>query len=145
MHQAGGSQEPFETLPDRAQIDAVLLLLPELEQPGAGKGEIYRLPGSLPHELNSPAVDRLHTALGRNGFIQPFDWQAWGDRVREFMDNPALLDSADLETLCRLLTAHVRADRFIEGHLNQVVTDGHIQAILRRLAVIRREMSDEPD
>ena len=43
------------------------------------------------------------------------------------------LASADLLTLRKLLTTHIRADRFTEGHLES----GHITAILRQLKQIR--------
>jgi Family of unknown function (DUF6508) len=53
------------------------------------------------------------------------------------MQDPALLAQADLLTLRKLLTAHVRQDRFIEGHLAQMLENGHISAILRRLRELR--------
>jgi hypothetical protein len=43
--------------------------------------------------------------------------------------------------VCELLTAHVRGDRFVEGHLASVFESGHITAILRRLKQIREEMT----
>ena len=43
--------------------------------------------------------------------------------------------------VCELVTAHVRADRFVEGHLVSVFESGHITAILRRLKQIREEMT----
>jgi hypothetical protein len=36
---------------------------------------------------------------------------------------------------------HVRADRFVEGHLASVLESGHITAILRRLRGIREQMA----
>lgn len=42
-------------------------------------------------------------------------------------------------TLRKLLTAHVRADRFSEGHLASVLESRHITAMLRRLKRIREQ------
>jgi hypothetical protein len=42
-------------------------------------------------------------------------------------------------TLRKLLTTHVRADRFVEGHLAGVLESGHMLAILRRLKDIRQQ------
>jgi hypothetical protein len=41
----------------------------------------------------------------------------------------------------KLLTTHIRADRFIEGHLAGVLENGHIVAVLRRLRTIRDQMA----
>ena len=50
------------------------------------------------------------------------------------------LETADLTTLRKLLTTHVRADRFSEGHLAGVLQSGHIVAVLRRLRKIRDQL-----
>ena len=47
---------------------------------------------------------------------------------------------ADLLTLRRLLTTHVRADRFTEGHLAAELENGHICAILEQLEELRNEL-----
>jgi O-acetyl-ADP-ribose deacetylase len=56
------------------------------------------------------------------------------------MDDPKAIAGADLLTLRKLLTAHVRGDRFTEGHLAAVLEKGHILAILKRLEQIRAEL-----
>jgi len=53
-----------------------------------------------------------------------FDWIRW----RAEVSDPTALGGADL------LTFHVCADRFSEGHLMSAFEKGHITAILRRLA-----------
>lgn len=59
-----------------------------------------------------------------------FDWVRWRAKVSD----PTALGGADLLTLRKLLTFHVRADRFSEGHLISAFEKGHITTILRRLA-----------
>ena len=73
--------------------------------------------------------------------LTDFDWQAWQDEETAYEDHPEKVDSADLETLLRLLTTHLRADRFCEGHLLGMFESGHIVRFLRRL----KELEDEYD
>jgi hypothetical protein len=54
------------------------------------------------------------------------------------------LERADLLTVRRLITTHVRKDRFIGGHMVHMLESGHITAILRQLKEIRQQMGDLP-
>ena len=77
-------------------------------------------------------------ACGRNGWIKPYDWQAWvGEAVR--LQDEAALREADPETLGNLLTLHIRRDRFYEGHLANMIESGHVAAILGRMRELRGE------
>jgi hypothetical protein len=73
--------------------------------------------------------------LSSNGFIQPFDRMNWREG-EQLVDHPALLPRANLQTLRKLLTAHVRADRFTEGHLAGTFESGQMRMILERMAEI---------
>lgn len=84
----------------------------------------------------SPEVDRFVKVLYDDGWIVSFDWMHW-QRGKVLYDHPDRLARARTRTLRRLLTAHVPLDRFSEGHLATVLEDGHILAILRRLAELR--------
>lgn len=76
----------------------------------------------------------------KNRWIIDFDWPSWGDEARRY-EHEEILATADLETIRKLLTGHVRNDRFCEGHLLSVLESGLITAILRRLRVIREGMA----
>lgn len=80
----------------------------------------------------SEQVDDFIEMLYREGLIIDFDWPAWAPRAKFYMDHPEAVARAQLPTLVKLLTTHVRADRFSEGHLHTVFESGHIRAILRR-------------
>jgi hypothetical protein len=56
------------------------------------------------------------------------------------VSKPGALETANLLTLRKLLTVHVRKDRFVEGHLARMLECGHITAILRRLREVRAGM-----
>jgi|GEM_PF-287858 len=85
----------------------------------------------------SPEALNFYGALYRLGFIRRFDWTKWTDQAAKHVEEPARLDQAGLEDLCRLLTTHVRADRFNDGHLVEMFENGHLTAVLRRLRELR--------
>ena len=116
-------------------IRAVLEFLPVFEQSGFSAGEWISEEGVFPHFNYSEVVLRFEQALYNNGFIQPFNWSAWAEGVR-LVDNPALIERASLQTVRKLLTAHVRADRFSEGHLAHLFQTGKIVMLLKRVAAI---------
>jgi hypothetical protein len=68
-----------------------------------------------------------------SGLFIPFDWASWQDEAARMCSDPSLIQKADLETIRRLLTTHVRKERFCEGHLACVCESGHIVSVLKRL------------
>jgi hypothetical protein len=81
-------------------------------------------------------VSRFLDACYQNGFVVKFDWAAWEAKALEYMHEPALLQSADLAVLRRLLTWHVRQNRSHRDHLAGMIASGHALAILRRLKTL---------
>ena len=73
-------------------------------------------------------------------FIQEFDWTLWHDEAEKYQKYPELISGADLEIIIKLLTTHVRADRFCTGHLANMLDNGHLLQILQRLAEIKKEV-----
>ena len=61
--------------------------------------------------------------------LDDFDWMSW-DEGNRFIEDPKALDRADIADIEHLLTAHVRNDRFCEGHLGAMFDSGHMTAIL---------------
>ena len=90
----------------------------------------------LPFFVHSPDVKDFISGLYERGLIIRFDWGAWEPK-RNYFEKPELLANAPLIDCLKLLTSHVRADRFVEGHLASVLEDGHITDILRRMREIR--------
>ena len=87
----------------------------------------------MPYVDRSPALDRVHTALGGVGAIVPFDWPSWGGLARyRSADDVA---RATVAEAVRLVTALVRGDRFNEGLLLAAADDGRLAAAI---AVIRQ-------
>lgn len=67
-----------------------------------------------------------------SGFIVPFDWQAdIASRTKE-VESAAALQSMDADTFRRTVIAHVRMDRFVEGHLRKLARTGYLAAVVER-------------
>ncbi len=123
------------------QIDAVLKYLPIFEGGDFEPGEWLTREGCFPNFLYSPEVNDFIQTLYEQGIIYVFGWTSWKEEAERYQSDLNSLAGADLLTLRKLLAAHVRADRFVEGHLASVFESGHITAILRRLKQIRDKMA----
>jgi hypothetical protein len=93
----------------------------------------------LPFWNLSAWASEFHQAIYDAGWCVPFDWNSWHDEAFRYVNDPALLCNADLDVITKLLTTHVRADRFNDGHLADMAQRGHLKAILERI----RELRDE--
>ncbi len=80
----------------------------------------------------SNSVSKFLSTLYDEGFIYPFDWGGWNYGVK-LSRNPELLQKANLLTLRKIITAHIRQDRFCEGHLASVFKNGLVVCFLKRL------------
>jgi len=130
-------------------IDKVVSFIPALESIPASK--IARWPdhektadGTLVLSLEPeyhPTVRALMRSLRENRFVQPFDWPRWQSTAEKIFNEPHRLSKATLKTCVKLITLHVRKDRFVGGHFGEMVRRGHIAAILRRLAELRKSLA----
>jgi len=133
----------------KKNIDVVLKFLPIFQQKEFAPGEWAETHESKKGILSFPAynynekVDEFVETLYEEGFIIDFDWPRWQDQAGEFYSNPELLKTADMLTVQRLLTTHIRKERFCDGHLACMLRNGHISAILHRLKEIRKNMVDD--
>jgi hypothetical protein len=76
--------------------------------------------------------------LARHGIpFNPGDdvpgWPEWQDEAAAAMRDGAAFTCGDRQTLRRLLTVHVRKERFCEGHWDESVESGHVTALVRSL------------
>jgi hypothetical protein len=127
-------------------IDAILPFLEIFEKPGFKCGEWDQPESRESNEFimldyqYAPPVEEFVQALYDNDWVEKFDWKKWQDTAVQYVDSPNLLATSDAETIRKLLTTHVRKDRFCEGHVASMCENGHIVAVLRRLKEIRKEM-----
>ena len=88
----------------------------------------------------SSKVNEFEKALYDENILINFDWPKWQPEAKKMLDDESLIKSADIDTLRKLLTVHVRKERFCAGHLVSMIESGHILAILRRLREISLSM-----
>jgi hypothetical protein len=123
------------------QIDALLPFLDRFAAADFSAGSWNAPDGQLPWFSFSEVAADFQRALYDNGWVTPaFNWTAWQQSARRFVDSPRKIERADATTIQKLFTTHVRAERFCEGHLAAMFENGHIAALLRRLKAIREQM-----
>lgn len=83
--------------------------------------------------VESDGYGQFYKSLYDAGLVIQFDWMKWAAQAQEYVNRPELIDSADLDTICKLITTDVRTDRFCDNHLRTVIMNGHMSALLRRL------------
>lgn len=133
-----GIVDPRERPLTRDDFEAILRFLPAFKEPDVAFTEPLEPrpeePGVIVWDEPglSPLAAEFIAALHEHGWIVAFDWVKWdlGPRLDQHRE---LIAGARVETLRRLLTCHVRADRFTSGHLQYVFESGGFTAILQRL------------
>jgi hypothetical protein len=129
--------------PPRAGVEAVLAFLPIFEDPRFLPEVVVAEEEGWTLEQYTREVYEFERTLYRTGFIVRFDWSRWEHEAFRFYRDPSLLEAADCGVLRRLLTFHIRKNVICEGHLAGMLRGGQVQAILRRLAALLGETSDE--
>ena len=86
-----------------------------------------------------PVVRKFQQELSQRGFVYPFDWGEWEDEALRLHFEPGAMNQATFDDLRKLLTLHVRKDRFWTGHFAAALEEGWIIGILRRLKVIHEQ------
>lgn len=144
-HREAEDQGLFQPQPPAEELDwaPALAWLPTLETSDFSQGSDLELAvgdggvSTISAGVWSDLVGELTRTLYETNVVAGFDWPAWmQERGRMLRDDPAQLDAASLEDCRRLLTAAVRADRFVWGGLFTAIADGQILAILRRVATL---------
>lgn len=88
--------------------------------------------------IYSSKVQDFITALYKNNLAQGYNWPEWP--AERYLNDPARVASADLETLIKLFTYHVRLEVYFAGHLAGVIRSGHVLQLLQRLKRIHQEI-----
>jgi len=122
---------------NREGVERLIFLIPEMEKYHGFWGE---------HDITSDGntvflgayefsdiTGRVHSCINSSGLIYPFDWKDWQEEAARICNDPELMEKADLITLRKLLSLHVRMDRFCEGHFAAMCEAGVILLIMKRL------------
>ena len=127
-------------------IDAILPFLEQFEEAGFSVGTWPNELGVMSYFNFNEEVLEFQQILYANDWVTPkVDWGEWQDVAEDYVDSPEKIKSADVVTVQKLFTTHVRKDRFCEGHLASMFENGHILALLRRLKDTRKSMPDTAD
>ena len=117
--------------------------LPVFESPTFSFGSVQGGGDEFPWFALSADGARFVDLSYRLGWVVPgFDWIAWIDTkdARQLVSDSRAVEHATAEDLEHLLTAHIRQDRFSEGHLGAMFESGHLSAIVRRADALLREI-----
>lgn len=82
---------------------------------------------------SSRVVDEFVKRAYDNNLIVSFDWMQWDEGRKIIESETKDFSGFDKNTLCKLLIAHIRNDRFCDGWLISRFSDGTILNILKTL------------
>lgn len=99
----------------RKNVDTVLAFLPLFSSKQANLYNIQIESLTLDPYCYFKEFEKFLKALYEENFVISFDWTTWQNEAQRFILHPELLNSADISTLQKLLTTHVRKERFCSG------------------------------
>jgi hypothetical protein len=133
-----------KNLPTSEQIDELLRFFPLFEQPGrafvesCGGGETTEDGAmTMPYPVYPEDVVEFFWLAG-----QPC-WSDYGYEPRQawaMLQDDDFIARASLDEVRTMLTYCVRGERFSDGHWGAMLESGRVQAVLRRLEALRRQM-----
>ena len=122
---------------NRDGLEELIALIPEMESYHGSWGE---------HDITSDGntvylgayefsdiTGRVHSCINGSGLICPFGWIDWQEEAERICNDAELIAEIDLLTVRKLLTLHLRKERFCEGHFAAMCESGVILLILKRL------------
>jgi|GEM_PF-2316502 len=101
--------------------------------------------GDMPSVVSATTARDLRAYVEQHFLLTDFDWQAWQEEALAYQDYRIRLETADLLTIQKILTAHLRAGRVVEGHYDSVLENGFLRDVLERIAVLMGDIvENEP-
>ncbi|MCF1708695.1 DUF6508 domain-containing protein [Tabrizicola sp. J26] len=132
----------------RAALEAITTFLPRLEDPAFRGGTwVHRKLSDGHRQMPFVHYDRTIVELVEQAYQQQWvrrdlPWPKWSQtaEAKRFRDHPEEIAQATLEQLVLITTADIRADRFCEGRLLQMIESGMLLLIVRRMRAILTEL-----
>lgn len=87
--------------------------------------------------LYAEEVQRFVLAIYEEGIVFDFDWQGWRETAISYLSDRDLIETADLEIICKLVTTIARAEKNTNGVLGEMISKGVITDILKRLQELK--------
>ncbi len=126
----------------RERLAALAAFVPVFGAADFSFGEWHSPPGQMPWFSLSADASRFISTVSMFDWVVPgFDWPTWQrtDEARRFLEDADAIAGATVEDLERLLTVHIRLNRFSEGHLAVAFEAGQFTAIAQRAAALLRD------
>ena len=135
-----------DPLPKKENIMNLVRFLSIFEDPNFRPGESKcEVEGDAvvlyPVEYHHAVYDFMDSCY-REGVMFDFDWIKYSGRAKAIETRTPHYKDATLLQMCKILTGHIRCDRFVEGHLLSWFNNGLAVAFLRRLNEIGSSMKD---
>jgi hypothetical protein len=143
--ESGGDVATDQAPITRERIDELLRFLPVLT-PGPGSEPEWR-GGSetqdgvitMPYPKYPPAVEEFFRLAAQDCWC---DFRYASEPAGEMVRDDVAIASSSLAQIRTMLTFCVRGERFCDGHWDEMIREGRIGAILRRLSQLRGEAPD---
>ena len=114
------------------QWKKLFAMIPEMENT-ADFGEVVFKDGTIYPATLAEIVQKFHEYVYEIGLVIDFDWPHWDEGRQILSDENTGLSKYSAVTLCKLLAAIVRSERFVDGSLIAHFKNGTIVGILREL------------
>jgi hypothetical protein len=96
--------------------------------------------GDMSSRVSASTAKNLFQYLHNNGFVlKDFDWEAWSDEAVSYLEDRQKLQTAEISTLVKIITTHLHADQFVEGHYDAIIENGFLADVLARIKDIVRQ------
>ncbi len=116
-------------------FDAALEYIDVLES----KSIISENAGEIAKSGSCEALNDFLRVLYYNNWLINTRWQDWTGIAETHLGHPELLEEADVETIRKILTVHVRIDRLFPGDIADIISKGYMFAIFKRIKELYRE------
>jgi O-acetyl-ADP-ribose deacetylase len=122
--------------PQPETINGLLTFLPLLQNTSPDFSRIGYW-GDMSSRVSTATARDLFQYLHNKGFVlKDFDWEAWSDQAVSYLENRKKLQQADMPTLYKIITTHLQADRYVEGHYDAIIENGFLADVLARMQEI---------
>lgn len=90
------------------------------------------------------ALEEFLVDVYTSGFVVSYDWPQYYAENKSLLNDAAALQAMDLDSFRRIVIAHLRMDRFSEGHLRHLLDTGYFAALVERASQLRSSLRGTP-
>ncbi len=123
-------------------MDNILDYLPYFSNPENEFYENIYNPSQKPYKKYSKEVHKFCLTLYHENMIQTFPWKTYTKQAREYYNKPTLIAEADLPTIQKLFTIPLRAEKYCQGQLGNMIDNEIILKLLLRLKTLKNGIKD---